>query len=100
MRIFEPHAHMFSRITDDYETLVERGQVLLELRRFDAAESTLQAAVDLYPQRREGLQTFARCLQLMGKTEAAKRTSERVELLDRLRDDQIRQLQERGKVAP
>ena len=27
MRIFEPHIHMFSRITDDYEALVKEGVV-------------------------------------------------------------------------
>jgi tetratricopeptide (TPR) repeat protein len=91
---------LLARRPDDYETLVERGQVLLELRRFDEAEATLQAAVEKYPQRREGLQTFARCLQLMGKTEAAKRMSERVAEIDRTLDERIRQLQERGKVSP
>lgn len=25
MRIFEPHIHMFSRVTDDYERLAEAG---------------------------------------------------------------------------
>lgn len=85
---------------EHYEGLVERGQLALEQRRNEVAESCLRAAVAQRPQGREALQALARCLQLVGKSEEAREVRERVAKIDQALDQRIRQLQQQGRIQP
>ncbi|MFO0819227.1 MAG: tetratricopeptide repeat protein [Pirellulales bacterium] len=85
---------------DHYDGLVERGQLALEQRRNEVAETCLQAAVAQRPQGREALQALARCLQLAGKSEEAREVRERVAQIDKALDQRIRQLQQLGRIQP
>lgn len=91
---------LLARQPAHYEGLVERGQLALELRRNDVAETCLRAAVAIQPQGREALQALARCLQLTGKADEAREIRERVAQLDQLLNQRIRQLQQQGKIEP
>lgn len=82
----------------DYEAILERGQIALELRQFDAAERWFRAAADIHPDRRDTNQALARCLQLTGKEEEAQRYRDKVTKIDALLDERVRQLQQKGRI--
>lgn len=82
----------------DYEALLERGQLALELRQFDVAERRLSDAVRLYPERRDGNLALARCLQSVGRDEEARPYREKVAQIDAELDARMRRLREQGRL--
>jgi len=84
----------------DYEALLELGEISLELRRWDAAERWLRAAIALQPNRRDPNLALARCLQLAGRPEDAQRYRDRVAEIDAQFEERLRSLQEKGSLHP
>lgn len=82
----------------DYDALLERGQLALELRQFDVAERRLSDAVRLYPERRDGNLALARCLQSVGRDEEARQYREKVAQIDAELDARMRRLREQGRL--
>jgi tetratricopeptide (TPR) repeat protein len=85
---------------DDYDALVEQGQLSLESRRYDTAESSLRAAIRHRPAGREALQALERCLRLNSKHTEATAIAEQLTRLDQQLDERLRQLRETGQVSP
>lgn len=84
----------------DYDALVEQGQLSLELRRYEVAESSLRAALRDRPAGREALQALERCLRLNSKHTEAAAIAEQLARLDQQLDERLRQLRETGQVSP
>lgn len=82
----------------DYEALLERGQLALELRQFDLAERRLSDAVRLYPERRDANLALARCLQSVGRDDDARPYREKVAQIDAELDVRMRRLREQGRL--
>lgn len=82
----------------DYDVLLERGQVALEMRQFDVAEQRLKAAVKVQPQRRDANLALARCLQSLGRDEEARGYREHVARIDAELDERLRRLRETGRL--
>lgn len=91
-------ARILEQSPGNYDAALELGQIELELRQFEAAERWLRAARKIHPDRRDPNLALARCLQLAGKADEARQFREKVAEIDRLLDERLRQLREKGSV--
>jgi tetratricopeptide (TPR) repeat protein len=91
---------VLSTAPGDYEILLELGEISLELRRLDAAEQWLRAAIEIQPNRRDPNLALARCLQLAGKQDEAQQYRDRVAEIDAMLEERLRLLREKGSLHP
>ena len=82
----------------NYDAMLERGLIAMDLRRFDAAEDWIRAAMEIHPDRRTPNLALARCLQLSGKVDEAQRYREAVDRIDAVLDEQMERLRKKGTV--
>lgn len=89
-------AEVLSRNPADFRAILERGQIAMELRQFEAAERWFRKATEIHPERRDPNMSLARCLRLAGKESEAKLYFEKVAKIDADLEQRIKRLREKG----
>jgi tetratricopeptide (TPR) repeat protein len=83
---------------NDFAALLERGQIALDLQQAGEAEQWLRRAEKIQPERRDLNLALARCLQLAGKEDEAKKHRDKVAEIDAVIDERAKRLVEQGRL--
>ena len=84
--------------SNDYDALLERGQIAIETQSFAEAERLLRIAHGIHPERRDVNLYLARALQLAGKRAEYEHFRGIVANIDAALEDRMRQLRETGSL--